>query len=751
MALGPAIRRRWGRLTALTALLGVGVALAVSPSLRIRTRAAARAFGDPSIVDAPAAPPAPPGRLELEQPDLGGDLDRLASTDSPTSDAGIAGFAPSDLPIAPSARTLRFVDYFSASPKGRAAFTERYKRAGRYGAAITQALRDRDLPEDLVWMVGVLSDFNPQATSARGATGMFQLTPEVAQRYSLAVSEEVDERRSLTRGTAAGVARLADLFARYHAWDLALAAYDLGEDKLDAALDRLRSKRSKREQSKPIALAELAEARLVPKETANLVPQIQALGLVAQNRGRFGLDDLDRPAPLELGDLAVPGGTPLKVVAKAAGVSLAVVRDCNPGLLGEAVPAGGDALVSLPADKVAAALAAFPALLAREKDRDAERLAAASALASDGAPAASASASARAEPPPDRFTLASGVVVELRAAPGGDVVLGAKAEPAGARPGAKAAVIEPVSVPANELSLGLVRAAEALRKLASGAGEASVAARRKASTSARRALENTPYGAAWIALSEHLFPAGSPLAGTVLAAPAMPLSPFNLAEAPAPPKLAFTVAVTGPVDRATLSPLAERAFVDLVPAPVKVGAPSSEERVALTAHVAAARAVFGWLIPVEDEGTIALLRLTSVLLSDDEVGVVHHTLVSEKHVAAHARAILEIFPPPAHPGAAVLAVELVPAVSHDVASVERELDQALGAFASRGPSADELAVAKAHLRARIAAEKLRASATPPRLDRLQARAEAATAPELQALVKEALAKEHRVVVTTTPP
>src|SRR5205823_1374478 len=96
------------------------------------------------------------------------------------------------------------------------------------------------------------------------------------------------------------------------------------------------------------------------------VPQIQAFAIVAANRGRFGLDDLDVMAPFEIGEMAVPGGTPLKLVAKAAGVSIATARDFNPDLLRDRAPSGGDALVLVPADKVDRATAAFPAIYARE-------------------------------------------------------------------------------------------------------------------------------------------------------------------------------------------------------------------------------------------------------------------------------------------------------------------------------------------------------------------------------------------------
>ncbi len=337
----------------------------------------------------------PPSAREIEQPELSSDFDRVGEAD--LADAGVEALSSltlPDLPIPLSQRTLRFVAYFAASEKGREAFSQRFRRAGRFRRFIEQSLRDAELPEDLLWLCAIESGFEPQATSPKGAAGLFQFMPETAARYGLAQGETIDERRSVPRSTAAGVAHLRDLFDLYRQWDLALAAYNFGHERLDEAIAKLQQRRSPRDAQKPIELKDLAEARLIPKETANFVPQVQAFAIVAANRGRFGLDDLDPAPPFDFGEIAVPPGTPLRVVARAAGVSIAVLRDYNPGLLRDRTPPeGGDTLVTVPADRVGAALAGFPSLYARES----EKVAAAGASASaDTAASAAPTASARA-------------------------------------------------------------------------------------------------------------------------------------------------------------------------------------------------------------------------------------------------------------------------------------------------------------------------------------------------------------------
>jgi predicted Zn-dependent peptidase len=104
-----------------------------------------------------------------------------------------------------------------------------------------------------------------------------------------------------------------------------------------------------------------------------------------------------------------------------------------------------------------------------------------------------------------------------------------------------------------------------------------------------------------------------------------------------------------------------------------------------------------------------------------------------------------------------VAIEITPSVKYDVAAVEKELDRAVAAFADQGPSAPELAEAKAQLRARLDAERARAGSPEEpkaralaRIARTAAGAEAVTGDDVTAVVKRIFSPAHRVVVTTQP-
>ncbi|WP_437663895.1 transglycosylase SLT domain-containing protein [Sorangium sp. So ce1182] len=371
--------RRAALWTGLGALIcGTGAVVGQAPSVRASFSAAYRAFRDPGLlerapVDSPVAaaclPPvgdAPPALTALVVREF------QPATDEDLEDpegATLATLAMPDLDVPLTRRTMRFVRFFAQSDEGRAAFQRRFRRAGAYREIVERSLREAGLPEDLLWVAAVESGFDPRAVSPAGAAGLWQFMPRTGEAYGLEQSEWIDARMSLARATDAATAHLRDLYERFGRWDLALAAYNLGHEGVLRALSKVAATRDL-EARGPIGLAELAQAGVIPRETADYVPQIVAFAIVAANRARFGLDlpDVAPLPPLDLGEVAVPPGTRLRTIARAAGISTAVLREHNPELLRDRVPPGRvDHLVSLPADRVARAMALFPAYLEHEE------------------------------------------------------------------------------------------------------------------------------------------------------------------------------------------------------------------------------------------------------------------------------------------------------------------------------------------------------------------------------------------------
>jgi membrane-bound lytic murein transglycosylase D len=262
-----------------------------------------------------------------------------------------------DLRIPVTRRTLKYVRFFTRTDRGRGMFETWLKRSGRYQEMIQTELRDRRMPEDLMWVAMIESGFDPRAKSPAGAMGLWQFMGATGDVYGLTHNRFQDLRKNPRLATKAAAHHLHDLYQRFGGWDLALAAYNMGYEQLLDAIDKYGT----------ADFNELARQQAIPSETAAYVPKIAAAAIVANNLEHFGFDKVDVQRPVDSAEIAVPPGTPLKILAKASGVATSALRTLNPDLLGERVPPGrGDYIVMVPADTVSRARAALPSMLENE-------------------------------------------------------------------------------------------------------------------------------------------------------------------------------------------------------------------------------------------------------------------------------------------------------------------------------------------------------------------------------------------------
>lgn len=247
----------------------------------------------------------------------------------------VVGF---DIPIVVNDRVEYFIRFFQTVARDR--FINWLKRSGRYVPIMREILREHGLPEDLVYLAMIESGFNPTARSYRQAVGPWQFIYGTGKKYGLRIDEWVDERRDPIKSTIAAARYLKDLYDLFRCWYLAAAGYNAGEGAVSRAISQYRTE----------DYWELIKYPGLKDETRDYVPKMIAAALIAKNPERYGFTGIDYDPPLRWKEVKAPPSTPLETIALCAGISLAMIKDLNPHLLGSSTPPDGPYPVRLPED-----------------------------------------------------------------------------------------------------------------------------------------------------------------------------------------------------------------------------------------------------------------------------------------------------------------------------------------------------------------------------------------------------------------
>ncbi|HYK04852.1 MAG TPA: lytic transglycosylase domain-containing protein [Thermoanaerobaculia bacterium] len=203
-----------------------------------------------------------------------------ATTPTPATTPSAPAASRSELAQLPHER----IDYHIARFTGekRAEFASYLERKQQYESMITEKLRRRGMPEDLLYLAMIESGFNPQARSLAEARGIWQLLADTARRYGLRVDEEIDERNDPEKATDAALSYLSYLYNRFGSWYLAAAAYNTGENRVG----RLMTETFGRETGSDEDYYRIWDQ--LPGETRDFVPAMVAAAKIGKEPGRYG-------------------------------------------------------------------------------------------------------------------------------------------------------------------------------------------------------------------------------------------------------------------------------------------------------------------------------------------------------------------------------------------------------------------------------------------------------------------------------
>lgn len=264
-----------------------------------------------------------------------------------------------DLPVTYNDQVERWIEFLTGRNRDRTALW--LERQGRYGPLIRERLRERGMPEDLLYLALIESGLSPRAYSRAHAAGIWQFIAETGRRYGLEITSYVDERRDPVKSTEAALDYLEKLYRQFGSWYLAAAAYNTGEGRVSRIL-RQRAGGARGDDALYWRIA-----RYLPRETRDYVPLMLAAGHIAKEPEKYGFEELRYQEPLSYDTVRVPGGTTFDVLARAAAVDVDAIRDLNPHLIRRSTPPGREYVVRIPTGRAETFAANFEQVLSESR------------------------------------------------------------------------------------------------------------------------------------------------------------------------------------------------------------------------------------------------------------------------------------------------------------------------------------------------------------------------------------------------
>ena len=245
-------------------------------------------------------------------------------------------------------RVEKWMDYFIGS--GREYMKTYLERSSRYLPLMKAVLKENNLPEDLVYVALIESGFSPKALSRANAVGYWQFIQGTGKRYGLKIDGFVDERRDPILSTQAAAQYFKDLYSLFGSWQLALAAYNSGEYRVNRAVLRHYTR----------DFWQLSSKKALPRETRNYVPKLIAAIQIAHNPEKYGFYNLDFQPAIAYDLVPLKKPISLSKLAQNLGISEKEIQRLNPMYKGEYVPIyEANTQIRVPSGLLAQALASL--------------------------------------------------------------------------------------------------------------------------------------------------------------------------------------------------------------------------------------------------------------------------------------------------------------------------------------------------------------------------------------------------------
>lgn len=240
------------------------------------------------------------------------------------------------IPVEINANVNKWISYFQN--RGRVHMERYLRRSTRYEALMKKVLRDNKLPEDLFYIALIESGFSAQAFSHASAVGYWQFIRGTGKHYKLDINQLVDERRDPVLSTQAAAEYFKDLYQRFDSWYLAMAAYNVGEGRVERVIRKYKTKDF---------WTLIKNRKALPAETENYVPKYIAAKLIAKNPDQYGFEGIDYMPPIEFDHVTLDEPVNLRLMAEKMNINYEDFKALNPKFKGEIAPLEKDKTLGL--------------------------------------------------------------------------------------------------------------------------------------------------------------------------------------------------------------------------------------------------------------------------------------------------------------------------------------------------------------------------------------------------------------------
>ena len=147
-------------------------------------------------------------------------------------------------PITLNERVVGQLNRFLGTPEGREYMKNALARMENYRETIESKLHTFHMPNELMAVPIVESAYQnlPDRNQHGYGAGLWMFIQSTARKYGMKVEAKVDERLNTDMETDAAVRYLSSNHARFHDWQLALLAYNAGENTVQRGIDSTGSK-----------------------------------------------------------------------------------------------------------------------------------------------------------------------------------------------------------------------------------------------------------------------------------------------------------------------------------------------------------------------------------------------------------------------------------------------------------------------------------------------------------------------------